>query len=326
MDIYEGKCTCSSDCARTLLVEPVYRVIVYDDDDRLSATQTMTRAELLDWLSSDDDCIVEDADNLYSIEPDAAAVHAWLDGTEADDLRRQVEHANRWRDVAIVEANEARAEAADLRRQFEQERVEIGMLRRQLQEGEQSALSHAIGQIFYLRRQLAEERMRANAAEFAVAQQRDEAADLRRQLEHANRWRDNEILAANEARADAADLRRQLDDARQIYGVSQHVGDDIERLLWGAAESIVLRRQLEYANRWRESAILDANEARSEAADLRRQVDAVPIDEIDDLYVAYAYAVSGWPEGKAQQFPQVGRWLRILPADDTPHGAEKGDA
>ena len=177
-----------------------------------------------------------------------------------------------------------------------------------------------------LRRQLAEERMRANAAEFAVAQQRDEAADLRRQLEHANRWRDNEILAANEARADAADLRRQLDDARQIYGVSQHVGDDIERLLWGAAESIVLRRQLEYANRWRESAILDANEARSEAADLRRQVDAVPIDEIDDLYVAYAYAVSGWPEGKAQQFPQVGRWLRILPADDTPHGAEKGDA
>ena len=156
MDIYEGKCTCSSDCARTLLVEPVYRVIVYDDDDRLSATQTMTRAELLDWLSSDDDCIVEDADNLYSIEPDAAAVHAWLDGTEADDLRRQVEHANRWRDVAIVEANEARAEAADLRRQFEQERVEIGMLRRQLQEGEQSALSHAIGQIFYLRRQLAE--------------------------------------------------------------------------------------------------------------------------------------------------------------------------
>jgi len=38
------------------------------------------------------------------------------------------------------------------------------------------------------------------------------------------------------------------------------------------AESIVLRRQLEYANRWRESAILDANEARSEAADLRRQV------------------------------------------------------
>ncbi len=217
-------------------------------------------------------------------------------------------------------------DAADLRRQFEQERVEIGMLRRQLQEGEQSALSHAIGQIFYLRRQLAEERMRANAAEFAVAQQRDEAADLRRQLEHANRWRDNEILAANEARADAADLRRQLDDARQIYGVSQHVGDDIERLLWGAAESIVLRRQLEYANRWRESAILDANEARSEAADLRRQVDAVPIDEIDDLYVAYAYAVSGWPEGKAQQFPQVGRWLRILPADDTPHGAEKGDA
>ena len=118
MDIYEGKCTCSSDCARTLLVEPVYRVIVYDDDDRLSATQTMTRAELLDWLSSDDDCIVEDADNLYSIEPDAAAVHAWLDGTEADDLRRQVEHANRWRDVAIVEANEARAEAAALRRQL----------------------------------------------------------------------------------------------------------------------------------------------------------------------------------------------------------------
>ena len=296
-------------------------------------------------------------------------------------LRRQAEHANRWRDNEILAANEARADAADLRRQlaevqaeiaavprpeigelcdlignsttaisldcpagwavrewletydaadlrrqFEQERVEIGMLRRQLQEGEQSALSHAIGQIFYLRRQLAEERMRANAAEFAVAQQRDEAADLRRQLEHANRWRDNEILAANEARADAADLRRQLDDARQIYGVSQHVGDDIERLLWGAADSIVLRRQLEYANRWRESAILDANEARSEAADLRRQVDAVPIDEIDDLYVAYAYAVSGWPEGKAQQFPQVGRWLRILPADDTPHGAEKGDA
>ena len=274
MDTYERECTCGN-CARTLIVEPIYQITIYDNDDNLSATQTMTRDELLDWLS-DDECVVEDADNLYSIEPDAAAVRQWLASNDAADLRRQLETAQ--------------ADRADLRRQ------------------------------------LAEERMRANAAEFAVAQQRDEAADLRRQLEHANRWRDNEILAANEARADAADLRRQLDDARQIYGVSQHVGDDIERLLWGAAESIVLRRQLEYANRWRESAILDANEARSEAADLRRQVDAVPIDEIDDLYVAYAYAVSGWPEGKAQQFPQVGRWLRILPADDTPHGAEKGDA
>ena len=173
----------------------------------------------------------------------------------------------------------------------------------------------AIADAAELRRQLTEERMRANAAEFAVAQLSAEAADLRRQvdragyeyrevqralvevgeatgaddptspesildalaslrrqLEHANRWRDNEILAANEARADAADLRRQLDDARQIYGVSQHAGGDIERLLWEAAEAIVLRRQLEYANRWRESAILDANEARSEAADLRRQL------------------------------------------------------
>lgn len=229
MDIYEGKCTCDDDdCAITLTIEPVYRVSVHDDNDNLSATQTMTRDELLNWLCSDEECEVEDADNLYSIEPDAAAVWQWLDGAEAADMRRQVEHANRWRDSAILEANEARQEAADLRRQ------------------------------------LAEERMRANAAEFAVAQQRDEAADLRRQV--------------GQARTEAGMLRRQLQEGEQS-ALSQALG------------------QIAY---------------------LRRQLGAVPMDAIADLYTAYAYAVAGKPA--AQQFPQLGRWLGILPAADTPHG------
>ena len=213
---------------------------------------------------------------------------------EAAALRRQLEHANRWRDVAIVEANEARAEAADLRRQlaevqaeiaafvpmraaanaaiaeaadlrrqlaevqaeiaavprpeigelcdlignsttaisldcpagwavrewletydaadlrrqFEQERVEIGMLRRQLQEGEQAALSHAIGQIFHLRRQLAE------CQEIAAA--RGESLGY----ETADEWNDNPATDANDARQEAAKLRRQLD--RERIAAIQH--------------------------------------------------------------------------------------------------------
>ena len=92
MDTYERECTCGN-CARTLIVEPIYQITIYDNDDNLSATQTMTRDELLDWLSDDDECVVEDADNLYSIEPDAGAVRAWLDDAEAADLRRQLAEA-----------------------------------------------------------------------------------------------------------------------------------------------------------------------------------------------------------------------------------------
>lgn len=65
------------------------------------------------------------------------------------------------------------------------------------------------------------------------------------------------------------------------------------------------------------------DEARQEAADMRWQLDAVPVGAIADLYTAYAYAVAGKPA--AQQFPQVGRWLGILPAADTPHRTGKGD-
>lgn len=182
---------------------------------------------------------------------------------EVADLRRQLEHANRWRDNEILAANEARADAADLRRQlaetqaeiaavprpeigelcdlignsttaisldcpagwavrewletydaadlrrqFEQERVEIGMLRRQLQEGEQAALSHAIGQIFHLRRQLAE------CQEIAAA--RGESLGY----ETADEWNDNPATDANDARQEAAKLRRQLD--RERIAAIQH--------------------------------------------------------------------------------------------------------
>lgn len=47
-----------------------------------------------------------------------------------------------------------------------------------------------------------------------------------------------------------------------------------------------------------------------EAADLRRQ-----LEEIADLYTAYAYATAG-SEVHAR-FPQVGRWLGLLPDIDT---------
>ena len=99
-------------------------------------------------------------------------------------------------------------DAADLRRQFEQERVEIGMLRRQLQEGEQAALSHAIGQIFHLRRQLAE------CQEIAAA--RGESLGY----ETADEWNDNPATDANDARQEAAKLRRQLD--RERIAAIQH--------------------------------------------------------------------------------------------------------
>ena len=58
--------------------------------------------------------------NMDSVADLRAALKATIDfhQTEATELRRQLEHANRWRDTAIVEANEARAEAADLRRQL----------------------------------------------------------------------------------------------------------------------------------------------------------------------------------------------------------------
>ena len=175
-------------------------------------------------------------------------------------------------------------EAADLRRQFEQERVEIGMLRRQLQEGEQSALSHAIGQIFYLRRQLAEERMRANAAEFAVAQLLADAADLRRQVEHANRRRDTAIGEANEARAAAADLWRQLEATQ--------------------AEIAALRI---------ENAAIAAIAAICPTCGGSGAVDSG--------------GFTPWGVGIDATCPTCnGRGKAYTDADDTPHGAEKGDA
>lgn len=236
----------------------------------------------------------------------------------------------------------AEREVERLERQLVEARQEAAELRRQLAECQAQAEDDdrisgdstllLMAEIAELRRQLTEERMRANAAEFAVAQLRADAADLRRQgnragyeyrevqralaevgaaagaddptspesildalaslrrqAEHANRWRDNEILAANEARADAADLRRQLAEVQAEI-----------------AAFVPMRAA--------------ANAAIAEAADLRRQLDAVPVGAIADLYTAYAYAVAGKPA--AQQFPQVARWLGILPADDTPHGGD----
>lgn len=40
----------------------------------------MSRAELLDWLASDDECVIQDARNELSIKPDADDVREWLDG------------------------------------------------------------------------------------------------------------------------------------------------------------------------------------------------------------------------------------------------------
>lgn len=54
---------------------------------------------------------------------------------------------------------------------------------------------------------------------------------------------------------------------------------------------------------------LDAN------AKMRGQLVAVPREEIADLYTAYAYATAG-SEVHAR-FPQVGRWLGLLPDIDT---------
>lgn len=165
MDVYEGKCTCGdADCARVLVIEPVFRVSIVDETDELAVTEIMTRDQLLDWVFSDDDCVIQNAINELSIEPDGTSVWQWLDGAEdaalrrqlakmeidgavgrellsilrqqlaiteaeAADLRRQVEHANNWRDSAILEANEARAEAADLRRQLAEAEAEIAALR-----------------------------------------------------------------------------------------------------------------------------------------------------------------------------------------------------
>ena len=46
---------------------------------------------------------------------------------EAAALRRQLEHANRWRDTAIVEASNAHTEAAELRRQLAEIRDALGV-------------------------------------------------------------------------------------------------------------------------------------------------------------------------------------------------------
>lgn len=50
----------------------------------------------------------------------------------------------------------------------------------------------------------------------------------------------------------------------------------------------------------------------AEAADLRRQLAAVPVDAISDLYDAHAYAVAGMDNG--EEFPAVREWLATLPA------------
>ena len=86
--------------------------------------------------------------------------------------------------------------------------TEATELRRQLQEGEQAALSHAIGQIFHLRRQLAE------CQEIAAA--RGESLGY----ETADEWNDNPATDANDARQEAAKLRRQLD--RERIAAIQH--------------------------------------------------------------------------------------------------------
>ena len=71
-----------------------------------------------------------------------------------------------------------------------------------------------------LRRQLAEERQRASAAEFAVAQLRDEAADLRRQLMAVAIDRNQLRSLWLEYRQRLADLRQQLD--RERLAAIQH--------------------------------------------------------------------------------------------------------
>ena len=112
---------------------------------------------------------------------------------------------------------------------------------------------------------------------------RAELADLRRQLAHMTQWRDSAIVDGNEARAEASKLRRQLDEAQagRLAEVKRSVH-----------ASMALAR------------------AEEETATLRRQLAAVPRDDIAQLYDAYAYAVAG--ADNAEHFPAVGRWLGVL--------------
>lgn len=94
--------------------------------------------------------------------------------------------------------------------------------------------------------------------------------------------------------------------------MTQPTGDALAMIAQLQQEAADLRRQLAECkkNAWRHANLyLDAN------AKMRGQLVAVQREEIADLYTAYAYATAG-SEVHAR-FPQVGRWLGLLPDIDT---------
>lgn len=67
----------------------------------------------------------------------------------------------------------------------------------------------------------------------------------------------------------------------------------------------------------------EVNNLRRQLAEAQAEIDAVPREEIADLYDAYAYATAGgslreFDDGKAREFPKVGVWLGLLPNPVSP--------
>jgi chromosome segregation ATPase len=73
--------------------------------------------------------------------------------------------------------------------------------------------------------------------------------------------------------AENADLRRQLAEAQEarLAEVAMSVSANLA-LHRNTEEAATLLRQLAHMTQWRDSALVDGNEARAEAADLRRQL------------------------------------------------------
>ena len=102
----------------------------------------------------------------------------------AADLRRQLAAALSGLNTTLMDAIDARNEANAAKAECQEFRTAFGFADAAFA-AESAQRERADAEVADLRRQLAEERMRANAAEFAVAQLRADAAELRRQLAEA---------------------------------------------------------------------------------------------------------------------------------------------